>query len=282
MRPEGQKIVYNIGIAIGILGGLIGMAVAIAASPIFGSIFSLFFILIFGFVFGGMFLRNRKNKQLLENGRQANGKIIEMWDTGVTINNQPQVGMVIEVSPQTGMPFKSEVKLVISRLQTAYYQVGVNCVVRYDPNNTKTVAIESIGGNIGSQTVSSGGYNSYSNQYNDSSNQNFQGSSYFPGKSPAQIEEDLKTIDLEVKRIIQIGTECRAIIKNCDFTNVYVNGENPLNAFILEVIPDNQPAYEAKCFGVVLAKSVQKYQPGKQIWVKYDPSDKNKVTLSHS
>ncbi|HEY5122367.1 MAG TPA: hypothetical protein VIK14_01385 [Ignavibacteria bacterium] len=48
MKPEGQKILNNIGIIIGVIGGVIGMAVAIAASPIFGSILSLFFIVVFG------------------------------------------------------------------------------------------------------------------------------------------------------------------------------------------------------------------------------------------
>ena len=146
MRPEGQKIVQNIGIAVGILGGGLGMAVAIAAAPLFGSILSLFFIVLFGYIFGGQYLKDRKRKQLLESGIQANGKIIEMWDTGWTMNNQPKSGMVIEVTPRTGMPFKSEISLVISRLQTSYYQVGANCVVRYDPNNQKNVAIESLGG----------------------------------------------------------------------------------------------------------------------------------------
>lgn len=137
MRPQGQKIVYYIGVIIGTLGGLLGMAVAIAAAPLYGSIFSLFFILLFRFVFGGMFLRSRRTKQLLQNGRRTNGVIIEMWDTGVTFNNQPQIGMIIKVTPDTGSPFDAKVKKVISRLQTSYYQVGVNCIVRYDPDKKK-------------------------------------------------------------------------------------------------------------------------------------------------
>ena len=138
MKPEGQKILYYIGIIVGTLGGLLGMAVAIAAAPLFGSIFSLFFIVVFGYFFGGQYLRSRKRKNLLATGLQANGKIIDMWDTGVTVNNQPQIGMKIEVTPPTGAPFTSEITLVISRLQTAYFQVGVSCIVRYDLNNKKT------------------------------------------------------------------------------------------------------------------------------------------------
>lgn len=148
MRPETQKILYYIGVSVGTLGALLGMAVSIAAAPLYGSLFSLFFIVVFGYFFGGQYLRSRKRNQLLATGRQADGRIIEMWDTGVTINNQPQIGMKIEVTPQTGPPFTSEIKLVISRLQTAYYQVGVNCIVRYNPDDKKTVAIETLGGSL--------------------------------------------------------------------------------------------------------------------------------------
>jgi len=233
-------------------------------------------------VFGGQYLRNKKRTQLLKGGLQANGKIIEMFDTGVTMNNQPQIGMVIEVTPQTGAPFKSEIKLVVSRLQTAYYQVGVDCIVRYDPNDKKTVAIESIGGSLDNQSNSSGFYGSDTNQYNNSLNPAFQENSFFPGKTPEQIEELLKVMDTEVKRILQVGIECKAIIKSNEFTNVYVNGDNTVNFFELEVLPDNEPAYEAKCFGIISQASGFKFQPGKQIWVKYDPDDKNKISLSHS
>ena len=89
MKPKGQKILYYIGVWVGVAGGLLGMAVSIAAAPLWGSLFSLFFIVVFGYFFGGQYLRSRKRKQLLETGRQANGRITEMWDTGVTVNNQP-------------------------------------------------------------------------------------------------------------------------------------------------------------------------------------------------
>ena len=282
MKPEGQKILYYIGIIVGTLGGLLGMAVAIAAAPLFGSIFSLFFIVVFGYFFGGQYLRSRKRKNLLATGLQANGKIIDMWDTGVTVNNQPQIGMKIEVTPPTGAPFTSEITLVISRLQTAYYQVGVSCIVRYDLNNKKTVAIESLGGTLGSQASTTGFYGSNENQFDTPAPSSNPGSPFFPGKSPEEIEKSMREIDTESKRIVSVGTECKAIIKSCQFTNIYVAEGYPFNFFELEVLPDNEPAYEATCFAVVSTASTSKFQPGKQVWVKYDPEDKKKVSLSHS
>lgn len=146
MRPQGQSIVMYIGIIIGGLGFLAGAAVAIIAAPIPGTVFTLIFISIFGLTFGRLYFRNRTRNRLLRTGRRASGKITEVWDTGITINNQPQIGMVIEVSPDTEMPFRAEVKMVISRLQTFYYRAGKTCVVRYDPEDKSTVAIESVSG----------------------------------------------------------------------------------------------------------------------------------------
>jgi len=144
MKPKGQAIVMYIGLIIGGLGFLLGAVVGIAAAPIPGIIFTLFFILIFGFTFGRMYLRNRTRNRLLSTGRKANGKILEVWDTGVTLNNQPQIGMKIAVTPDTEMPFEAEVLLVISRLQTFYYRAGKSCTVRYDPEDKSKVTIESI------------------------------------------------------------------------------------------------------------------------------------------
>ena len=89
-------------------------------------------------------------------------------------------------------------------------------------------------------------------------------------------------MDKENKRIIQSGTECKAIIKNLEWMGVDVNGQNELNSLTIEVLPENMPAYEATCYGIISAASTGKYQPGKQVWVKYDTYDKNKVTISHS
>jgi len=144
MKPKGQAIIQKIGITIGIIGGLLGMAVGIAAAPVIGGIMSLFMIIIFGLAFGPIYLRSRKSRKLLAGGRRANGRIVEMWDTGVTLNKQPQIGLTIEVTPDGEPSFRAEVQIIISRLQTAEYRVGAECVVRYDPDDKKTAAIESI------------------------------------------------------------------------------------------------------------------------------------------
>lgn len=263
---KGNKLFYA-GIFIGIAGMIAGATATIIKEPLGGSIMALIFFSIFGLAFGIPYLRARKRKELLRTGRRAQGKIVEIWDTNVSINNQPQIGLKIEVTPQTGRPFISEVKMIISRLQTAYYQPGMTCTVRYNPEDTKTVAIESIGSFDGSVRefipLSS----------SDSS-------PFFPGKSKKEIEKMLPDIDAENQRIKSIGIESKGIIKSSQWTNIYVNGDNTLNFFEIAVTPDNIPAFESTCYAFISSMSKHKYEAGKEIKVKYDPNDKRKITIT--
>lgn len=87
---------------------------------------------------------------------------------------------------------------------------------------------------------------------------------------------------MEAKRILNVGVECKAIIKSIDNTNVIVNKNFPLYSLTLEVIPNGTPAYEEKVIGIIMQSSIPKYQPGCQVYIKYDPADKNKITIFHS
>lgn len=278
MRPATQKFLQNFGIAVGIIFGGLGMLIGIAAAPLYGSIFAFVMIVIFGSFFGTQYFRKRRRTQLLETGIQAKAKIIDVWDSAITINNQPQIGMKIEVYPLIGQPFTSEVNLVISRLQTSYYQPGVSCIVRYDPNNTKTVAIESLGGAVNDSVNSFDYSRNFQNQNNSSAYSN----PYFPGMSEEQIEQWLIKMDTEAKWIVKTGIECKAIIKKNEFTNVYVQEVNTVNLFELEVLIEGMHSYSAKCFGFISPTSASKFQVGNQIWVKYDRNNKNKVALSRA
>jgi hypothetical protein len=61
-----------------------------------------------------------------------------------------------------------------------------------------------------------------------------------------------------------------------------VNGNNPYAELELEVLPDLSPAFSAKTKGVIAETSIPKYQPGQEIFVKYDLYDSNKVVIDHS
>ncbi len=71
----------------------------------------------------------------IRNGVTAPARVLKVWDTGVSINDNPQVGLLLEVTPATEAAFQAEGKLVVSRLNAALVQPGVAAEVKYDPRN---------------------------------------------------------------------------------------------------------------------------------------------------
>ncbi|HEX8246900.1 MAG TPA: DUF3592 domain-containing protein [Pyrinomonadaceae bacterium] len=83
----------------------------------------------------------RKNRRLLRHGEPAQAKILKIWDTGVTVNDNPQVGLLLAVYPENRDPYQAETKKVISRLQIPQIQIGASVEVRYDRQNPLEVAL---------------------------------------------------------------------------------------------------------------------------------------------
>ncbi|MDQ6985327.1 MAG: hypothetical protein Q9M91_01715 [Candidatus Dojkabacteria bacterium] len=61
-----------------------------------------------------------------------------------------------------------------------------------------------------------------------------------------------------------------------------INGNNPAVEFVLQIIPDNQPAFKASTISVISEQSISKFQPGEEIFVKYDPENMSRVTIESS
>ncbi|RPI16567.1 MAG: hypothetical protein EHM58_11595 [Ignavibacteriae bacterium] len=255
-----------IGIIVGGLGGLIGMAVAIAASPLFGSIFSLFFIIVFGGVFWMIFRPMMVQNKLMKTGVPAQATILGVSDTGVTVNNSPQIKLLLQVSPPTGMPYQVETKLLISRLQTYAYQPGMTIAVKIDPNDKDKIAIDYSGGADSASAYSSNG-GSMSNY------------------TPQQIQDMtamISKINDENMKLMAYGESARAIVTKYTPMGINVNGENPAVTLELEVLPQSRSPFKATAKGVIMATSIPKFQPGEEIFVKFDPNNIAKVTVEHS
>lgn len=251
----------KIGIAIGILGGLAGLTVAVIVAPLIGGIMAVIFIAVFGGVFIGIFKPMRDTSKLQKTGVSAQATVLKVWDTGVTVNNNPRIGLLLQVTPPNGMPYKVETKILISRLETANYQPGISVPVKIDLDDKNKVALDYTGGS------GLGGSQSYSNPSAD---------------QVKAIEEKLLKIDAANQQIIATGEEAKAIVLAYTPLGINVNGNNPAVTLQLEVMPLTRSPFKAEATGVILETSVPKYQPGKEIFVKFDPADTTKVSITHS
>ena len=80
----------------------------------------------------------------IKNGVEAEAEILKVWDTGTTINDDPQIGMLLKVRPSLAAPFEAEAKTLVSRLNAALVQPGVTARVVYDPKKPKRIQVKKL------------------------------------------------------------------------------------------------------------------------------------------
>ncbi len=84
------------------------------------------------------------NRELLATGENAQATIVNLWDTGTSVNDNPLVGLLLEVRPASRPPYQVKTSLLISRLQIPQYQPGRVLAVKLDPTNPEKVAIAGV------------------------------------------------------------------------------------------------------------------------------------------
>lgn len=112
--------------------------------------------------------------ELEQKGVVAPAEILEIWDTGWTINDNPVIGMKVRVRPADRPAFEATIeKTAISRLAIPQFQPGQALRVRFDPENPAVVAVDSGGPSVASP--SSG--NPYRDRFESATNL---GASFLP------------------------------------------------------------------------------------------------------
>jgi len=256
----------NTGAWIGIIGGTIGFLAAIAAVivttgsegiyitmgmlALFGGMGYLFYKLFFG----PMINANRLQKT----GLPGTAKILEVRDTGVTINNNPQVKLTVEIKNNLGQRYTATIKTLVSRINPFAYQPGMEVPVKIDPKNDQNVVLD------------------FSQNSSASPNR------ISPQQDMDALKSELEQMQKENETILLSGRPARAIIKKYTWLGVNVNGNNPFVELEIEVLPEASASFSSKVKGVIAELSVEKFQPGKEIYVKYDLYDNSKVAIDHS
>jgi hypothetical protein len=90
---------------------------------------------IIGYVFYRVFYLPRKRQQRLNSiGLPGTATIDSYSDTGVTLNDNPQVRYHCTVTPANGVPYKASTTMLLSRLDRPL-PAGTVLAVKIDPNN---------------------------------------------------------------------------------------------------------------------------------------------------
>jgi hypothetical protein len=81
-------------------------------------------------------------KELHTAGNPAQAEIMKIWDTGMTVNDDPVVGFRLKVRPQDQSEYEAETKIRIPRLQVSQFQPGAVVDVRIDPADPQRVSLD--------------------------------------------------------------------------------------------------------------------------------------------
>ena len=257
----------NAGTWIGLIGGIIGLLVGviavIATAGSMGIYIGIGMVVLFGgmfYLFFRLFFKPLINaSRLQKTGLPGMATILEVRDTGVTINNNPQAKLILEIKNSFGQKYTTETRVLVSRLNPGAYVAGMQIPVKIDPNNEKNVVPDFAG------KVSPTGATNFLAQPNADT-----------------MKAELEQLQKEQEAIRVSGRPARAIIKSYTWRGVNVNGNNPYVEIEMEVLPQTGSSFSAKTKGVIAETSVPKYQPGKEIFVKYDLYDNSKVVIDHA
>jgi hypothetical protein len=256
----------NAGAWIGIAGGLIGIIVAIVSVLMTGGSEGIYiaagilafgagiFYLFYKLLFAPIILASRLKKT----GIAGKALIKEVRDTGVTVNNSPQVKLVLEIKNPLGQRYTATLRTLISRLQPQLYQPGMTIPVLIDPKDENKLVIDFSGGQ--------------QSKYNNN----------MSSADQEKLKNELMKFNDQDTYIRNSGKSARAIVKKYTWLGVNINGNNPYAELEIEVMPDDKPAFAATVKGAIKEESVPKYQPGEEIFVKYDIYDLKKVAIDHS
>lgn len=256
----------NAGAWIGIIGGIIGLLVGVGAvimtAGSMGIYMAIGMLLLFGgmfYLFYRLFFKPMINaNRLQKTGIPGKARILEVKDTGVTINNNPQVKLVLEVKNSFGQKYTAQCRVLVSRINPGAYMPGMEVPVKIDSKNEQNVVLDFTASSAAARSTTAS-----------------------PGNTEA-LTAELEKMQQENTAIGISGRPARAIIKKYTWLGAYVNGNNPYVELELEVLPEHSASFSGKARGVIAETSVQKYQPGQEIFVKYDLYDNSKVVIDHS
>src|SRR5258706_9976053 len=85
------------------------------------------------------------NQNILQNGIPAQATIRQVWQTGTFINENPQVGMQLEVRPPGGAPYVTQVNVVVPLINIPQFQPGTVVPVKISPTDASKVELDVYG-----------------------------------------------------------------------------------------------------------------------------------------
>lgn len=226
-------------------------------------IVGLTFSILWATLFGPMV----RNRRILRTGESGTARVLRMFETGVTVNDNPMVKLELEVTPPRGSTYVTMTKVVVSRLNPMMYGPGTVLPVKIDLKDQMLVVVDtnstsnsSYGGRSGTASVNFAGTDARRNE---------------------AMTELLMASDKVRVEVLANGKDAEGTILSLWSLDINVNNMASGMEFLVEVeIPGKAP-FKTEIKGVVDNNNLGKYQIGTRVKLKYDPADPvNRVTIN--
>lgn len=90
---------------------------------------------------GPMMLRDWRELRIKENGTDATAVLVRIKDTGDRHNEDPIVQLTVDVTPESGEPWRAAIVTALSAVELPKYKEGDTVRVRYDPEKPEHVVL---------------------------------------------------------------------------------------------------------------------------------------------
>jgi hypothetical protein len=101
-----------------------------------------------GITIAAIFLVRRAfvpSQKMLTEGVSGEATIVQIRQTGVMVNNQPQAALTLDVRVPGWEPYQVETKMIIPIVNVPQFQPGIVVPVKVDPDNHSKVALDVYG-----------------------------------------------------------------------------------------------------------------------------------------
>src|SRR4051795_1924801 len=85
--------------------------------------------------------QNAPSQRLMATGRKGTATVTAIRDTGLTVNENPQVELDLQVTVDGAAPYAVTHRQVVSRVAIPAFQPGATVPVRVDPADAHTILI---------------------------------------------------------------------------------------------------------------------------------------------
>jgi len=267
------------------IGGILGITCGCGAG--------LIAVAVSGFLIFNMFRNRARTQNLLQTGTPASAVIVSIEDTGWRINDQPQAKVTLQVTPPDRPPFQAVIKQVFDVFDLGSLQPGAPAQVRFDPNDTSKIVIESLGGGammapgmMVPNNMMPGAAPVVPGQFTPK----VEPPPAWPAGVPAmttadgqplnpQLQAAMVTQDQYYAQLRQTGIEAKAVVLTSSNLNIRNYNTGWVYDMSLDVTAPTGEHFQSKTQAAIVDTSQHKYAVGKLVIVRFDPNNKAQCTL---